>query len=406
MKTVAIFTNGEFPVPAVNGGSVTTHIEYLLNYNEKHPTMNFIVMSMYTPEAVEKSKNYNYSRFIFINKKGLIFKLINGIRHEIGKIIRRFTGEDFERGFIVESVRLLKKKHLKLDAILIKDKLTAAKYIKKSLPGVKIFSCAEWDYLNIGLFNNKPNIVKSIFENTDTFICVSNFLKKQIDGIPTRKDYNCSVKCCYNGLQSERFRLLFSKEEKNNFRKEIGLNSEDFVILFTGRLLPVKGVLELIKAYLPLHNKAKLLILGSSDFGSFKKDAYILELLDLSAQTQNIKFTGCVNYFDIHKYYKIADICVFPSIWEEAFNLSVLEAMSSGVSVMITRSGGMPEITSEKGAIIVNRDEHLVENMTKEIESLIENPQKADEMIKIALERSDLFTNEAYAKNMLNILSE
>ncbi len=406
MKTVAIFTNGEFPVPAVNGGSVTTHIEYLLNYNEKHPTMHFIVMSMYTPEAVEKSKNYKYSKFIFINKKGFIFKLVNGIRHEIGKIYRKIFGEEFERGFIVESVRLLKKKHLKLEAILIKDKLTAAKYIEKRFPGIKVFSCAEWDYLNTGLYENKPNLVKSIFESTDCFICVSNFLKKQIDSISIRKNYQCDVKCCYNGLRAERFKQEISEEKKNNFKKEIGFDSKDFVILFTGRIIPTKGILELIKAYLPLQSQAKLLILGSSDFGKFKKDSYISELLTLSSQTKNIKFAGCINYFEIHKYYKIADICVFPSMWEEAFNLSVLEAMCSGIPVMITRSGGMPEITSENGAIIIERDEYLVENMTKEIASLIENPQKADEMVKIAFERVDLFTNEIYAKNMLQILSE
>lgn len=193
MKTIAIFTNGEFPVSAVRGGSVTTHIEYLINYNEEHPKFYFIIISMFDLDAIIKSKQYKYTKFIYINKKGIIFRVINGFRHEISKIYRLFSDEIFERGFIVESVRLLKKRAKKIDAILIKDKLNAAKYIREHFPNIKIFSCAEYNYLNNELYKIKPGRVKAIFENTDTVIAVSDSIKEKITEIPIFKNYNCKA---------------------------------------------------------------------------------------------------------------------------------------------------------------------------------------------------------------------
>ena len=163
--------------------------------------------------------------------------------------------------------------------------------------------------------------------------------------------------------------------------------------------------MELLKAYLPIHQKAKLVILGSADYAKLKKTEYIRNLFELANQSENIRFTGHVNYFEIYKYYKISNVIVLPSLWEEAFNLSLLEGMLCKVPVIITRSGGMPEIPTEKGAIILERNESLIENIRDSIERIIENPDSVTGMVDFAYNRAMDFTEKIFCKNMINILS-
>lgn len=49
----------------------------------------------------------------------------------------------------------------------------------------------------------------------------------------------------------------------------------------------------------------------------------------------------------MYKYYNIANLCAFPSIWEEPFALTCLEALVCGKPVVITKSGGMVEVVNE-----------------------------------------------------------
>ena len=53
-------------------------------------------------------------------------------------------------------------------------------------------------------------------------------------------------------------------------------------------------------------------------------------------------------------FLKIANIIVVPSMWEEPFGLTVLEAMAAGVPLIATRSGGIPEVC-EGSAILLQK---------------------------------------------------
>ena len=96
-------------------------------------------------------------------------------------------------------------------------------------------------------------------------------------------------------------------------------------------------------------------------------------------------------------YLKTADIAVVPSMWEEPFGLTVLEAMAAGLPLITTRSGGIPEIC-EGVATIVDR-ENIVENLTNAILDLYHHPEKRKKMSAASLERSKLFDKEMYARN-------
>jgi glycosyltransferase involved in cell wall biosynthesis len=69
---------------------------------------------------------------------------------------------------------------------------------------------------------------------------------------------------------------------------------------------------------------------------------------------------------DLPLFYSIADVAVFPSVADEAFGISVGEAMSCGMAVVSTNIGGIPEVVGEDGGILVPpKDEHSLARAIK-----------------------------------------
>ena len=189
-------------------------------------------------------------------------------------------------------------------------------------------------------------------------------------------------------------------------RQEYGLNDYDFIIVFSGRLTKEKGILQLIQAIkkIQMIPNIKLMIVGASAYGKDKHPTPFINLLEEESEQikDKVIFTGFVNYDQVPSYLKMADIAIVPSMWEEPFGLTVVEAMASGLPLITTRSGGIPEIC-EGVATIVNRD-HIVDNLATAILDLYQHPEKREQMSKASLERSRLFDKETYAKNFFSAL--
>ena len=151
------------------------------------------------------------------------------------------------------------------------------------------------------------------------------------------------------------------------------------------------------------YKQIKLLVLGSSFFENAKEDQFILKLRQ-KAETikENILFTGFIPYKQVPDYLRLADIAVLPSMWEEPFGLTIVEAMAAGLPLITTRSGGIPEIC-EGVATIIDR-ENVVNNLATSILDLYEHPEKRKQMTSAATERARLFDKETYAKNFFAAL--
>jgi glycosyltransferase involved in cell wall biosynthesis len=68
---------------------------------------------------------------------------------------------------------------------------------------------------------------------------------------------------------------------------------------------------------------------------------------------------------DLPLFYSIADVAVFPSVADEAFGISIGEAMSCGVSVVSTNVGGIPEVVNNEGLLVSPRDDHALARALK-----------------------------------------
>jgi len=385
---IAILTSGILPVPAVQGGAVENLIDFCLEYNNTHQIHDITVFSIYHPAVknhpahFSKTNHYQYIDTSSILAKILkhIYIIINGrneyyhysIEYFFEKVLRDITKGQY-------------------DIIIVENR---PGYILK-LKGktkAKIILHQENDYLN----NTTPQY-QNIYDDFSLIINTSLYITKRVTTI-NPNDSKC--KTVLNGIDTKRF-----YNAKPLSRQLVGLKKSDFIIVYSGRLTKEKGILELILAINQLNiPDIKLLIIGANSYGSNQKGTNFIQTLEKTSQKikEQVLFTGYIDYHQIPSYLKIADIAVVPSMWEEPFGLTVVEAMAAGLPLITTRSGGIPEIC-EGIATIVDR-ENIVDNLTTAILDLYNHPDKREQMAKASLERSKLFDKETYAKNFFAAL--
>ena len=380
---IAILTSGVLPIPSVQGGAVENLIDFCLEYNDRHQLHDITVYSVYDP-GVKRHPAYKseVNHYRYIKTNGFIAKILKGIYLKIrgGREYYHYSVEYFfERA-------LWDLKRRKYNVIIVENRPAyALKLIGRTT--AKLVLHQENDYLN-----DQTPYHQKIFDAFDLIINTSSYITKRVYTI-NPNDSKC--KTVLNGIDTKSFYCA-----KPFSRQQLELDEEDFVIVYSGRLTKEKGILELIQAIHQLNNaNIKLLVIGADAYGAKQRTTkYIQILQDEALKIQDsIKFTGFIDYQEVPSYLKMADIAVVPSMWEEPFGLTVVEAMAAGLPLITTRSGGIPEIC-EGVATIVNR-ENIVENFANAILDLYNYPEKRLAMAKASLERSKLFDKETYAKN-------
>jgi glycosyltransferase involved in cell wall biosynthesis len=120
-------------------------------------------------------------------------------------------------------------------------------------------------------------------------------------------------------------------------------------LLFVGQLTPHKGVHTAVEAFCLLkrhgHESATLTIVGDSRLTDFK--AQLRETVAANKLERQVRFLGQVKREEMPQIYREHDILIFPSVWEEPFSITVLEALASGLAVVGTPTGGSDEILED-----------------------------------------------------------
>lgn len=157
---------------------------------------------------------------------------------------------------------------------------------------------------------------------------------------------------------------LFQPMNKVKARRHLQFPENEQVILFVGRIVPLKGIKNLFYALSYLMNiRYKLRIVGG-DCGQFET-----KLKRLSRQlhiTGNVVFHGSVSHEELPYYYNAADVCVVPS-YLESFCLVVLESLGCGTPVVATDVGCVRDVLQEgKTGYIIheNSPRHLAERIS------------------------------------------
>ena len=385
---IAVLTSGVLPVPAVQGGAVENLVDFCLEYNNAHRLHHITIYSVYHSKIrSHKSLNSEVNHYKFIHTN----RWIDRVR----KYVFRKTHKDFYYDSSVEYYLALSLKKIRkeaFDIILIENRPGYVLKLK-DWTNSKLVIHQENDYLNTQTSN-----YQMIYNSTTCIINTSDYITKQVRTINPH-DTKCVT--VLNGIDTQYF---FQAEPLP--RNPFMLTEKDFVIAYSGRLKKEKGILQLIQAIKQVKEivKLKLLIIGASAYGKDKEPTkYIRQLEEESEPIKDkVIFTGFINYDQMPSYLKMADIAVVPSMWEEPFGLTVVEALAAGLPLITTRSGGIPEIC-EGVATIIDR-ENIVENLAAAILDLYNHPEKRKQLAAAGLERAKQFDKDSYAKNFFKAL--
>ncbi len=210
----------------------------------------------------------------------------------------------------------------------------------------------------------------------DLIVTVSYAMKDELIQLGYPKD---KIQVSYNGVDQDKYNPAnVSKADIQRVRAKYGIKDDEFMLLFLGRLVGVKGVDKLIMAMphiLQKIPKARLVIVGVGDM-----QEYLANLTNTVRLNDYVKF--CFDFITEEErivHYAACDVAVFPSYYEP-FGIVAIEAMSMEKPVVVGAAGvsGMREIV-----ICCGEDQcgyHVDPNNPTDIAwgviSTLENPEK------------------------------
>ncbi len=209
--------------------------------------------------------------------------------------------------------------------------------------------------------------------NLDAFIFCSSFLKSEAAGwgVPLP-----NAKVIPNGADED---LFFPATDR-----PLAGGSSSPVVLFVGRLVPEKGAHLFLAAMKALQEKGIRVLgklIGATGFGASGKSSYFDQLK--RDKPSNVEFGEYVSGRELADEYRNASLFCCPSIWNEPFGMVNVEAMATGLPVVASAVGGIPEIFERGGALLVpaNRPEELA----NAIELLATNADRRAQLSREAL---------------------
>jgi glycosyltransferase involved in cell wall biosynthesis len=270
----------------------------------------------------------------------------------VGSLTTHFRRNDYERLIVVNGGYPA--------SLLCRSAIVAWRLSGKSNSGVMNFHNSV--PIRKARLNYFENLI-DFFVSRSTSYMVS-VTENCLESLRSRSAFNSfqNLKVINNGIEDPQF---FEQS-----RNQSEMRAEESYLLMLATYEPRKGHLFLLEAFKiihPLYPNLRLRIFGYN-VGNQKED--------IQSKIENLGLTSCVelNDFtsDTYELLKGAKILVAPSQEHESFNLTIIEAMASGVPVVATDVGGMPEVLGNSGAGLISKRDDPAEfaaNVVRILES-------------------------------------
>lgn len=389
---IAIIAPCILPVPATEGGAVEELITRIIEYNEIYCNLDIDLFTIYEDKAY--TTNFNHTNLVAIKgraQSGSIDRVLDKYYRTVGKSSRR-TIDKLILDKFKNRINEIKPEY---DAIIVENMMSSAVMIASYLEG----KCGTPIYFHmhndVDIYRSSEYI-RTLVTHGVQFIAVSKYIEKQIK----KHAPNAVIHLLYNGI------------DVDQYYKKNRTNVDNIRFLYAGRVIPQKGVKELVSAFekvldLSQDNEHNLTldIIGFSN----KKTPYEKNVLQLIGRHRDrITWHNRIPTSDMAKKYDDYDIVVFPTVNEEPFGMVALEAMSKGMPLIVSNSGALPEVVGD-GAFIVEKDSNFVDNLVAAMIKIVGDKKYREKLGESAFDRShnvSEFNIENYYTNLLKIIDK
>jgi glycosyltransferase involved in cell wall biosynthesis len=253
--------------------------------------------------------------------------------------------------------------------------------------GIPVVISEHWS----GFATGKLNRVKFIkaryaFEKADVVCPVSENLRKHIE--------KAGIKASFRVIPNAVDVSLFHPSDPPRAR------GGRKALLCVAQLTPIKGIPHLFEALLLLRKKRDDFTLHIVGDGPNRKEYE--EMVKSLGLNEVVRFYGLQPKKKVAEFMRQADLFVLPSLWEN-LPCVLIEAMASGLPIVSTNVGGIPEIVDEETGVLVppKNPEKLSEAINYVLDNLENFP--AEKTVKRARER---YSYEAVGKVFSDLYRE
>jgi D-inositol-3-phosphate glycosyltransferase len=200
----------------------------------------------------------------------------------------------------------------------------------------------------------------------------------------------------------------FRPTDRTAVRRELGLATEALVLMFAGRIQPLKAPDVLLHAVAVLLEQAPELrsrlvvpIVGGPSGSGLEKPTALAGLARHLGIDDVVRFVPPVAQTELAKWYAAATLVAVPS-YNESFGLVAVEAQACGTPVVAAAVGGLTTVVRD-GVSGLLLDDHSAESWAAALRRLVDDPALLDRMRVGALAHAEEFSWEATAAGTLDV---
>jgi D-inositol-3-phosphate glycosyltransferase len=194
-------------------------------------------------------------------------------------------------------------------------------------------------------------------------------------------------------------------------RKDLGVAEDAIVLLFVGRIQPLKApdvllkaAAEILKRSPQLRSQLVVAICGGPSGSGLERPDSLVTLADQLGVSDVVKFVPPTSRAELVKWFQAASVCVVPS-YSESFGLVAIEAQACGTPVIAARVGGLPTAVRD-GISGVLVDGHEADTWASQIMSVVSNEDLRSKLAKGAIAHASHFGWEDTTDKLISVYNE
>lgn len=356
-------------IPSSSGNAIYTLVEYLAF---RFPEPVIVLARRNTSD--EKISTTISEKILYINTPLLNNEFKRWIPYRIKK---KYWGSTVENVKSYLSLAGNACRVLGIKSAIVEDEpLGCINFLQKS-KGINLYLHQH----SIGMLGLSRKEFLFINENAQGVIFVSKH------GVQLVEDkFDCALKryeVVYNGVDLEEYNPFRLESQRKQLLSRLNLKQNQRILLFVGRIIPQKGIMEALEAFLlaNLPNTVFIIIGEINIEKNLENSSFLHRIIELATQNPSkVILTGRILQKELPKYYNIADIVIVPSIGQEGLPKVITESLAMGIPVMASNRGGNWEMIQNNVNGWRITDPKDIQGMAKEINEAFLNYGRLIEM--------------------------